>query len=218
MTKNKESGIYRIIDFKGREYIGSSVDLQKRKYDHFWMLENNRHSNIKLQAFFNKYRNVTESPLRFEIIEICEKVALLSKEQEYLNSVPYYNISTDAKAPMNGRKHSAGTKKRMSESKKGMFCGEKNPMFGKTFSEEHREKISQKAMGDKNPFYGKKHSKETVQKMSKRIKQIDPHSKEVIGIFNSINDAARNGFNRTCISAVLNGRQKTHAECFWEVF
>jgi hypothetical protein len=45
------------------------------------------------------------------------------------------------------------------------FSGERNPNYGKTFSEETRRKMSQSAKGSSN-FQGKKHSSETRKKMS----------------------------------------------------
>lgn len=42
-----------------------------------------------------------------------------------------------------GRVVSEKTRKKQSEAKKGMYIGEKNPMYGKKFTEEHRKKMSQ---------------------------------------------------------------------------
>ena len=41
---------------------------------------------------------------------------------------------------------------------------------GRTFSEEHRQKIAEAHKGENNPFFGKHHSEETRQKMSKTRK------------------------------------------------
>lgn len=75
------------------------------------------------------------------------------------------------------------TRKRLSMSRSGKFCGEKNPMFGKHLSEETRKKISEKAIGrhhseesrkkmsmsrsgEKNPMFGRRHSEEARKKLS----------------------------------------------------
>lgn len=42
-----KSGIYQIINLSnGKTYIGSAVDLSKRKIQHFFDLKNNNHSNL----------------------------------------------------------------------------------------------------------------------------------------------------------------------------
>lgn len=48
--------------------------------------------------------------------------------------------------------------------------GEKNPMYGKTFTEEVKKKMSERNSGEGNPFYGKKHSDEAKKKISKANK------------------------------------------------
>ena len=45
-------------------------------------------------------------------------------------------------------------------------CGEKNPMFGKTHSQEARNILSLTHLGVKNHMYGKTHSIEAKDKMS----------------------------------------------------
>lgn len=45
-----DSGIYRIINsVNGKCYVGSSIDLNRRRKEHFYHLENNSHPNIHLQ-------------------------------------------------------------------------------------------------------------------------------------------------------------------------
>ena len=61
--------------------------------------------------------------------------------------------------PMFGKKHSAKTLRKMSETKKG-----------KKFSEKHRLKISEAQKGEKNPNFGKTPSAETRHKMSEAHK------------------------------------------------
>ena len=50
-----------------------------------------------------------------------------------------------------GKHPSEETRKKLSESHKGLFCGDKNPMYGKC--------------GDKNPMYGRHHTEEAKRKM-----------------------------------------------------
>ena len=53
-------------------------------------------------------------------------------------------------------------KKKISEAK----IGEKNPMFGKNFTEEHKNKMSESLTGEKNPMFGMKHTEEAKKKIS----------------------------------------------------
>ena len=79
-------------------------------------------------------------------------------------------------------------KERMCKQRKGMNCGEANPMYGKIVSEETRQKISQtsrerwadpeyrqkcieRLTGENNPFYGKQHSDETRKILSEKAKE-----------------------------------------------
>jgi hypothetical protein len=61
--------------------VGSSIDLSKRKYKHFWMLSNNRHDNIFLQNSYNLYG---KDFFIFEIVETCEYDTLVEKENFYI--------------------------------------------------------------------------------------------------------------------------------------
>ena len=82
------SGIYRIINsVNGNIYIGSSVDLIRRRKQHFIALLNNKHFNNHLQSAYNKYG---ECNFEFEVIEdidFCEDLQekLLEREQYYLD-------------------------------------------------------------------------------------------------------------------------------------
>lgn len=64
---------------------------------------------------------------------------------------------------LKGRIHSAETKKKLSDSKQG----EKNPMFGKTFTQEHKDKLSKNMIGKPGRTKGKKLSEKARQNMSK---------------------------------------------------
>lgn len=51
-----KAGIYQITNkVNGNCYIGSSVDLQRRRKQHFNSLANDIHVNARLQNAYNKY-------------------------------------------------------------------------------------------------------------------------------------------------------------------
>ena len=67
-----------------------------------------------------------------------------------------YNLTTGGEV---GKEHSESSKRKMSQSTKGMYVGILNPRFGSTCSEETKKRISKalkgKMCGEKNPNYGK---------------------------------------------------------------
>jgi group I intron endonuclease len=75
-------GIYKIINTKNNKiYIGSSVDIKKRKEKHFWMLQKGIHDNKFLQSSYD--RDGKENFI-FDIIEMCDKKDLVEKENYYI--------------------------------------------------------------------------------------------------------------------------------------
>ena len=94
--------------------------------------------------------------------------------------------STGKNNPFYGHKHNNAIKKRLSEERTGTwYCGEKNPMYGKTnldiwidkFGEElaqamekkRIENLSNACKGEKNGFFGKKHSSESIVAMKLKL-------------------------------------------------
>lgn len=91
-------GIYKITNTKNNKvYIGSSINLESRKYKHFWLLDRNQHDNPYLQASYNKHG---KEMFVFEILEICEIKNLIDLENHYINKyssnkMKYgYNLAT----------------------------------------------------------------------------------------------------------------------------
>jgi group I intron endonuclease len=76
-------GIYKIENLvDGKIYVGSSINIEKREYKHFWMLNKNIHDNNHLQHSFNK---LGSENFKFETIEECEVTLLNDKENYYIN-------------------------------------------------------------------------------------------------------------------------------------
>lgn len=175
-TKNI-SGIYKITNIvNGKCYIGSSINIKKRFKAHYYVLKNNRNNSIKLQRAWNKYG---ESSFTFEVLLYCEKEDLVQNEQKaidhYESATNGYNINPTAYSQL-GYVHTENTKQKISKANSGKIrsdeyrvqmsiriSGDKNPNFGKVFSEEYRRRI-----GDAGK--GRVTSEETKRKISDAMK------------------------------------------------
>jgi len=123
-TKSK-SGIYQITNrFNGRCYIGSAVNLQKRKNEHFNQLKHNKHKNKFLQNDFNKCGCEV---FTYKVLCFCSKTDLIATEQEILDKnfdkqKKCYNMVPKAGGNYNfsGSKHH-GSKPVYQYSLKGVF-------------------------------------------------------------------------------------------------
>lgn len=119
----------------GKFYIGSAKNIERRWY--------NQHTNSKEDDYFhNAIRKHGFENFEMFSIQAVENDAdaLLAVEQLYLDSIfsncpdMIYNIC---------RKAGSGP----------VMLGEKNPFYGKTHSQEIRQKIGEAKRGSKNPQY-----------------------------------------------------------------
>jgi group I intron endonuclease len=138
-------GIYKIINITNNKfYVGSAVDLKRRKTRHFSELRNRKHNNKHLQAAWDKYG---EKSFIFVVVEELEADAdVLAVEnvwlKEHVGKEYCYNIGVDATAPSLG------------------MCGELSPTFGRKRTPEELAAQSWK---------GKKHKPETIELMRQRL-------------------------------------------------
>lgn len=92
---------------------------------------------------------------------------------------------------------------------------------GWTHTEESKRKISKSITGENHPLYGKHHSEETKQKLmldkGTKIIAISIANSNDILYFDSIRDAHRKGFNRSCIMQCISpvGNQSKHKGYKW---
>ncbi len=93
------SGIYKITCLANKRiYIGSAVNLLKRKRDHFNTLRRNNHCNIHMQRAWNKY---SPDVFTFEVLEYVLPMSLTAREQYWLNKLkPGFNILREAGSPL----------------------------------------------------------------------------------------------------------------------
>lgn len=164
--------IYLVINkINNKIYVGQTVGSFQDRYK--GDIAKNTH-NDHLRNAINKY-----GIDNFYIVEEY-KVAYSQEELDYLED--WYITIYDTMNPSMGYnkkgggshgRHSEESKQKISESMKGKFMGELNPMFGKkgelhpmfgkTLSEEHKKKISESNKG-------KTHSEETRRKISESMK------------------------------------------------
>ena len=181
-----KSGIYKITNMVNNKcYIGSAVRLRKRINRHKSDLNRNAHHSEKLQRAWNKYG---KENFKFEVLFICEKEELITKEQAQINWFrPEYNICKIA-GNCAEREYTEETRDRLSKANKGKkpspltLAMAKLINTGSKHSEEHKLKIGLKSMGNKSNLgktlskehclnislgnLGKNHTAETIRKMS----------------------------------------------------
>jgi len=128
------SGIYLIINLQNNKfYVGSAVNVKKRKNKHLQQLRKNNHDNSYLQYSFNKYG---ESNFVFTLIEdVPDKNNLTIREQYWIDTLDAcnkniaYNILPKANSTL-GYKH-------------GSKSTEKHRQAGLNLSPEARQKIAE---------------------------------------------------------------------------
>lgn len=175
------SGIYKIQSVVNPErvYIGSAINISKRKSDHFTRLNRNVHENPRLQNHYNKHG---KEDLIFSILLGCAKEDLIKQEQFFIDSLnPYFNILKIAGSKL-GYKVTDQTKLIL-----------RNCNLGKLMSEETKKKISESNKGKHSRIVsietrrklsialkGRKMSPETIlkRKLTVTEQKRHPHSEE----------------------------------------
>lgn len=185
-------GIYKIINVVNNKfYVGSAVDLKRRKTRHFSELRNNKHSNGRLQNSWNKYG---EQAFVFVVVEeLSEAADLLAAEnvwlKEHVGKDYCYNLGVDATAPMTGfggelsptwgYKHTDEAKAVIAAASKGRtqdaetIKRKTDHLIGKPKSAEIRAKISATLSGEGNYWFGKKRPDHGA-KVSRRVVATSP--------------------------------------------
>lgn len=151
--------IYKIINkINGKCYIGQTIrgfdkryiyqgeDIEKIYKYHLTMKKYNNYYNEHLFRSIEKYGFDS-----FEVIKIFDvafsQIELDIKEKFYIKLFKSnernfgYNISEGGEG--NSRPCKEETKEKISKANKGKLLGEKNPMYGKTHTEEVRKKMSE---------------------------------------------------------------------------
>jgi group I intron endonuclease len=176
-----ESGVYRIRNvINGKSYIGSAVNLVRRRKRHFSDLKEGNHGNRYLQNAWNKYG---KKNFRWKVIKECDKEDLVFWEQLTINLYKnafgwdnLYNICPTAYSLLGVKlpPRSLETRKKLSEAHKGkkhtlktreylskIKMGNKSNL-GRHLTEEHKKHISEGCKGRVN-------SLETRKKLSEAL-------------------------------------------------
>ena len=188
-----KSGIYKIINVVNNKfYVGSAVNLRRRKTRHFSELRLGKHNNKHLQAAWLKHG---EKSFVFVVVEeIADTAKLLEAEnvwlKEHVGKDYCYNLGVDATAPMLGKggelsptwgythtpeaklkigKHSRGRRHRKESREKIRAY-----LIGKPKPAEVRAKIAAGVSGERNPNYGKPRDASFLEKVSRRVVVIRP--------------------------------------------
>lgn len=189
--------IYKAVCPNGKYYIGQTVQsfserIRCHKKDSFRRKDIKFYRALRKYGFDNFKWEIIEDniPQEFLNIKECEYIQIFDSYKNGYNSTlggdfqPMNNpLIVEKVANFNrGRKRSAETRKKISESKMGMHAGENNPMFGKrgekhpsfgkSISQEQKDKISLANKGRKRPdvsarFKGRIISEEHRKKLSR---------------------------------------------------
>jgi len=137
------SGIYAITNsVNGKQYVGSSISLVRRRNQHYSDLSLLKHKSPKLQAAWNKYGPECFS---FSVLEfVGDWKMLIAREQSWIDaldaSVKGYNILPIAGSRL-GTIQSEESRKKMSDSQ--------SRRIRKPCAEETKKKISDAQIGKK---------------------------------------------------------------------
>lgn len=173
------SGIYQIRNLvNGNLYIGSARDIHKRWAIHRCQLNKNKHHSKYLQHSWNKYGS---DCFEFSVIEVCHILALVFREQYYIDLYqPVYNIAKTAGNTL-GTKRSDESRAKMSARKKLSIPRKQTleerikrsrSFMGHVLSQETKDKISAALKGKtgNKGFLGHKHSEESKAKTSETFR------------------------------------------------
>lgn len=111
-------GVYMITNYvNSKRYIGSSIHIGQRLWEHRSHLRHNKHDNSHLQKAWNKYG---EDNFNYSILEKCSPEDRFAREQYYVNLLkPEYNICIDI---VENPPTTLETKKKHSETRKRLIA------------------------------------------------------------------------------------------------
>lgn len=160
--------IYKIINKEnGKFYIGSTIDIKKRKRTHLEQLTKGKHHCFHLQKAYEKYGK-ENFELIYKEIEISNENTLRLLEERYINycwnSGKLYNMSRKG---CGGDLISYHPKNKEFRELQSKLTRERYSKL----SEDEKRKRSENLKGKKNPNYNHRWSNELREKVSKERKE-----------------------------------------------
>jgi group I intron endonuclease len=177
------TGIYKITSPTGKVYVGQAIDIEKRWAR--YLLPNNCVQQVRLFRSFTKYSAIAHI---FEVLEECEEVNLNVRERYWQDfydvlSPNGLNCKLTQTQDRNGRL-SEGTKRRISETKKGRLFSEEHKKSmsevrkGKSLSEDTKKKMSEAHKGRKKKPFSEEH-KRKISEVQKGKSLSEKHKKQI---------------------------------------
>lgn len=147
-------GIYSIKNnISGKEYVGSSINVERRMKQHLYRLNKNIHENVILQRSYNKHG---KDAFIFTLLEETTRKDKISRERYWVSQLkPEFNIIKSIPDMPVGFYVSEETKRKIGNSNRKYWTDEKRKAFsdsqrgntynkGKKLSEETKKKIGEK--------------------------------------------------------------------------
>jgi group I intron endonuclease len=216
-------GIYKIINPKGKVYIGQSVNIEKRWY----VYKNKSNLDVKLIGIklFRSLTKYTSDKHTFEILEECNLDQLNEREIYWINYYESVDKGLNIKEGGSRGKHNPETIELI-----------RNKATGRKLSTEAKEKISNSKIGNKYNL-GRKHSDEIKQrdiyknrkkgeitpernekikeKLEKPIIQYDLHMNYIKEWSSQSKVSKILNIKQSSISSCLNKKTKTAGKYIW---
>lgn len=205
----KMIGIYKIINPKGKIYVGQSVNIKKRFAAY-------KSKGSKLQVkLFNSFTKYGVENHRFEILEECEESKLNERERYYQN---LYKVLG---------KNGLNLRLTKSSDKSGLMSLETRVKMSKAqlqaFPLERRLLCAERAKGNKN-MKGKVHSKQSRVRMSikknlvkRKVVQLTLDN-QIVEIFDSTKAVELKGFINSNVVQCCKGTRPTHHGFKWKYY
>lgn len=148
--------------------------------------------------------------------EACNKEIELIAHYNSTNPQFGYNQSSGGECSSIGIHHTEEARKKMSIALKGKYVGENNHLYGKSFTEEHKRKISEANKGQTPWSKGKHLSEEHRRKIGEKHKK-PVICKETNQVYSSPIEAEKaTGISCKNIRACCQGASKTSGGYHWK--
>ena len=194
--------VYKISNtYTNDIYIGSSVDFQRRQWEHLHDLRKRKHHSQILQNSWNKYG---EGAFLFSVVEEVSAIdILLDREQHWIDLLlPRYNTSRVAGSPL-GVKHTAESRLNMSLAHQG-----------KKLSVESIAKRTETVLGGKRSIKTRQRMSDSSKKISITQYSLDGN---IIKVWVSSVQAAKElNIGQAHITSCCKGKRKTIGGFIWK--